>query len=102
MIRFHKILYTLHGKNKSNLDNICSADFPFKYRFLSFGFINVNRRAPEELVMNVKIISPFEKSEKEYSNAVETFLLHMFSVALRELYNRYVNVNKDFLSKARF
>ena len=102
MIRFHKILYALNGKNKSNLDEICFAGFPFEYRFVSFGFTNVNHRAPEELIMNVKIISPLKKCKKEYSGAPETFLLHKFSVALRKLNDQYVNVNKEIFLKARF
>ncbi len=102
MNHFHKILYEHHGKNKSNLVHICSKNFPFKYRLLSFGFTIVNRRVPEELVMNIKIPSPFEKMAREYSKILETYFLYRLSPAIRELYTSYVNVNKDIFSKAKF
>lgn len=71
MEHLHKILYGFHGKNKRELEHICGSGFPFKYRMMSFGFININHRCPEELMMNVKIPSPLELVNEEYSKAAE-------------------------------
>ncbi len=63
---------------------------------------NINYRAPEELVMHVKIPSPFEAVREEAATAAETFLLQKISPAIRELRESYRNVNKEAFARARF
>lgn len=102
MEHFHKMLYELQGKHKRNLANICLREFPFKYKTMLFGFANINYRAPEEMIMKIRISSPFEPVEEKYAQVVETYLLQRVFPAIKELHKSFYNINKEVFAKARF
>lgn len=102
MNNFHKILYSYHGKNKSNIEHVCSNNYPFRFRSIIFGFTMSNYRKPEELILNVKIPASFKRVDNQYSKVIETYFLNKVSIAIRDLYTNYINTNKEVFSKAVF
>ena len=102
MNNFHKILYSYHGKNKSNIEHVCSNNYPFRFRSIIFGFTMNNYRKPEELILNVKIPVGFKRVDDQYSRVIETYFLYKASTAIRDLYINYINTNKETFSKAAF